>query len=104
MDAAIVSWLDRIGSMAFAWSLALFVAVNGAAAVVFLIGRDRATVNTWTGRLLAVDLLLVGTGVGIPVTATLARVTVSAVSASVHSAGFGLKPMDDARSLEPVSR
>lgn len=83
MDASFAAWLDRVGSAAFAWSLGLFVVINGAAAALFFLRRDRAVVNKWTGRVLAVDLLLLGTGVGVPVVASLTRVAVTAVTSQV---------------------
>jgi len=105
MDATLVNWLDRVGSTAFAWSLILFLLVNGVAAIGFLLRRDRGLVNRWTGRVLAIDLLLLGAGVGVPLIASLTKVTVSAVSASFTSAGIGVaKSLDDGVPLEPARR
>jgi hypothetical protein len=48
--------------------------------------RDREFVNKWTGRVLAVDLLLIGSGVGVPVLAATARFTISAVAPAIERA------------------
>lgn len=104
MDSTIVEWLSALGSRAFAWSLGIFLVVNGAAAVAFLLSRDRTLVNRWTGRVLAVDLLLLGTGVGVPLMTTMARLTVSAVSASFGQSGMGSASMESATLLEPLGK
>ena len=88
MDASFVAWLDAVGSTAFAWSLAAFVVVNGAAAALFFLKRDRTLVNKWTGRVLAIDLLLLGSGVGVPVVASLTRVAVSALTSQAAGASI----------------
>ena len=88
MEPALVAWLDQIGSLAFTWSVGLFVALNGVAALLFFTRRDRTLVNKWTSRLLAVDLLLLGTGAGIPLVASLTKMTVSAVAGAVTTTGI----------------
>ena len=81
METAILDWLSRIGTTAFYWSLGLFVIINSVAAMLFISRQNREFVNRWTSRVLAIDLLLLGTGVGIPLVTGLTRLTVSAVSA-----------------------
>ena len=88
VEPALVAWLDQIGSLAFTWSVGLFVALNGVAAFLFFTRRDRTLVNKWTSRLLAVDLLLLGTGAGIPLVASLTKMTVSAVAGAVTTTGI----------------
>jgi hypothetical protein len=88
MDSSFVAWLDAVGTTAFAWSLGAFVAINGVAAALFVLKRDRAVVNKWTGRVLAVDLLLVGTGIGVPVVASLTSAAVSALTTQVAGASI----------------
>ena len=83
MDATIQNWLSSVGTQAFAWSLVAFLVINGTAAAAFLLHRDRSWVNRWTGRILAADILLLGTGVGVPLVAGLTRLTVTAVTTSM---------------------
>jgi hypothetical protein len=75
-----VQWLDSIGSRAFSLSAVLFVLLNGAAVTVIAIRRDREFVNRWTSRILAANLLLVGTGLGVPLVALMARTAIQAVA------------------------
>ncbi len=104
MESTIVEWLASVGTRAFAWSLGIFLVVNGAAAIVFVLRRDRAMVNRWAGRVLALDLLLVGTGVGVPLMTTMARLTVTVVSASFGGSGANMAASDAATQLEPVGK
>lgn len=76
----LLDWLARTGSRAFGLSLGAFVLINGAAVAAFFITRDRSLVNKWTGKLLAANLVLAGTGLGIPVMTTVARLGIMAVS------------------------
>lgn len=83
MDSGILDWLSHIGALAFYWSLGLFVVINAAAALMFSKRRNREMVNRWTGRLLAVDLMLIGTGVGVPLVAGMAKLAVISMPAQV---------------------
>ncbi|MEP7347605.1 MAG: hypothetical protein ABI877_20210 [Gemmatimonadaceae bacterium] len=76
----IAQWLDSVGARAFSISATLFVLVNGAAIAVLAIKRDYTLVNRWTSRLLAVNLVLLGTGVGLPLVTTLARSAMMAIA------------------------
>lgn len=88
MEATIVQWLSDFGTQVFFWSLGIFVVVNGVAAIVYLVRRDRTQVNRWTSRILAADLLLVGAGVGVPIVTTLTKLTVNAISAAFGGSGM----------------
>lgn len=79
MESAMLAWLDGVGAAAFRWSLTAFVIVNGMAAAAVILTRDRALVNRWTGRVLAVNLVLAGTGLGIPVLTSATRLMLAAV-------------------------
>ena len=100
MDSTIVEWLNTVGSRAFVWSLGAFVVVNTIAIIAFVVRRDRTLVNRWTGRVLAADLLLIGTGVGVPVMTTMAKMTVSVVSASFGGSGITSAALDGSAPLE----
>ncbi|MFP5353654.1 MAG: hypothetical protein ACLGIK_00640 [Gemmatimonadota bacterium] len=80
METALLDWLARTGSRAFTLSLGAFVLVNGAAIAAVVVTRDRSLVNRWTGRILAANLLLAGTGLGIPLLTTVTRLGILAVS------------------------
>jgi len=89
MLAGVVAWLDWLGSMAFAFSAWAFVILNAAGMAAIAWTRDRAMVNRWTSRFLAANLVLLGTGLGVPV-----------VTLAVRSAIVTLAP---ALSLHPNS-
>ena len=77
---AFVRWLEQTGSQVF-WTCALsLVAVDVAAAAVVFQTRSREVVNRWTGRVLAINGLLLGVGLGVPAAMYVTRVAVSAVT------------------------
>jgi hypothetical protein len=98
MQTAFLDWLASVGSRAFTVSLGLFVLVNGVALAAFFITRDRAMVNRWTGRLLATNMVLVGTGLGVPMVTSIARLAITAMSPSISV----LKPVVDKTDREAV--
>lgn len=80
MQGTVVSWLDGVGALAFTVSAWAFVALNAFALVILAWKRDRGLVNRWTSGFLAVNLVLLGTGLGVPLltfTARTALVTVA---------------------------
>ncbi len=83
MDALALT-LDWFATTMFRWSALAFVLINGSAAAAVFLTRDRQFVNRWTARLVAVNCLLLGTGVAAPAVASAMRLVVSAVSVS-HS-------------------
>ena len=85
MPGTILSWLDGVGSTAFTLSAIAFVAVNAIAIGTVLLTRDRSIVNRFTPHFLAANLLLLGTGLGIPLAALAARSVISAVTPSFGS-------------------
>lgn len=86
MQASVVNWLGSVGSSAFAWSATAFVLINGAAVAAVVVTRDRSLVNRWTGKLLGVNLLLAGTGLGVPLLTSMAQLAITAVTPAVQSA------------------
>lgn len=86
MEARILEWLQTVGMTAFWISAVLFVAVNAFGVAMLVAKRDRQLVNTWTSRFLAANLVLVGTGLGIPLLATAARLAVSVSAPVMRSA------------------
>lgn len=85
MEAAILAWLQSVAIRAFGISLFLLLAIDVAFALVLLVKRDREIVNRWTSRVLAVNLVLAGTGVGVPMLALGSRVAVRAIAPLVPS-------------------
>ena len=53
--------------------------MNGAAIAVFAMTRSRRLVNEWTGRLVALDAVLLGAGLGVPLLSGLAKIGVRAL-------------------------
>ena len=85
MEAAILAWLQDVAIRAFGLSLFLLLAIDGAFALVLLVTRDRGIVNRWTSRVLAANLMLAGTGVGVPVLALSSRLVVRAIAPLIPS-------------------
>jgi len=84
MFDSVAQLLDQIGSLTFWTCMSLLVAIDAIALAVVIRTRSRELVNRWTGRLVAANALLLGTGVGVPMTAYLARSVVIAVAPSVQ--------------------
>lgn len=80
METSVLDWLASVGSTAFRWSVVGFVLVNGAAIAAIVLTKDRTLVNRWTGRVLAANLVLAGTGIGIPLVAAASRFAISVVT------------------------
>lgn len=99
---SLVQWLDSVRATAIGLSITAFVLLNGIAIAAFLVRRDREMVNRWTGRVLAANVLLVGTGVGVPALAWVARTAVVALAPS--SAVMPVDPDREAQSEVRVLR
>jgi hypothetical protein len=76
------AWLDGAAARVFAVCATLFVFLNVGAVTLLVMKRDRAIVNRWTARWLAVNFALLGAGLGMPLAAKVVHVTVDAFSAS----------------------
>ena len=85
MPDTIFSWLGGVGSMAFSVSAIAFVAINVIAVVVVFLTRDPGLVNRFTTPFLVVNLMLLGTGLGVPLAALAARTVISAVTPAFHA-------------------
>lgn len=82
----LVPWLDQVASTVFWWCAGALVLVDAAAVGVVLVTRSRALVDRWTGRVLAVNLLLFGAGLGVPAAAYAARLVASTLQFTFASA------------------
>jgi hypothetical protein len=85
LEAAILAWLHDVAVRAFGLSLFLLLAIDGAFAVLLLATRDRGIVNRWTSRVLAANLVLAGTGIGVPMLAFGSRVAVRMLAPLIPS-------------------
>jgi len=85
MEAAILAWLQNLAIRAFGVSLFLLLAIDGAFALVLFVTRDRGIVNRWTSRVLAVNLVLAGTGAGVPALALGSHLVVRLVAPMIPS-------------------
>ena len=95
MEAAILAWLQELAIRAFGISLFLVLAIDGAFALVLFATRDRTIVGRWTSRVLAANLVLAGTGIGVPVLALSSRVAVRAIAPLIPSMPQVVIPEDD---------
>ncbi|MEO7083947.1 MAG: hypothetical protein ABI442_21360 [Gemmatimonadaceae bacterium] len=83
---SIVGMLDHVGSAVF-WTCAVLLVVTDVAAAAVVIQRQsRELVNRWTGRILAANVLLLSTGLGVPAATYVVKTAVLAVAPSVQSA------------------
>lgn len=85
MPGTIIAWLDAVGSTAFTLSAVAFVLLNGAGIATIFLTLDRGFVNRWTSRFLAANLVLLGTGLGIPLMTLAARTAITAVTPAFRS-------------------
>jgi len=85
MEAAILAWLQNLAIRAFGISLFLLLAIDATFALVLFATRDQGIVNRWTSRVLAANLVLAGTGVGVPVLALGSRLVVRVVAPMIPS-------------------
>ncbi len=108
MENALLDWLARVGTSAFQYSAFAFVLINGAAVAAVFITRDRTLVNRWTGRLLAANLALAGTGLGVPLVTTVTRLGIMAVSPSVRVVPTRMDkselPVESVEAISPMPR
>ena len=74
--------LGALGATAFRWSAVAFLLLNGLAAIGVFLTRDRRMVNRLTSPLVAANLVLLGTGLGLPALTLAVKLVVSVVSAT----------------------
>ncbi len=96
MDA-VVTWLDRVGSITLGLSISALVILDLAALAAVVATRDRALVNRWTGRVLAANLTLLGIGVAGPALAFTGRLAVSVIGPLLPTSISAVTPDDAPR-------
>jgi hypothetical protein len=82
LEAAVFDWIDGVTGAVVRVSVVLFVAVNAVAVARITATRDRSLVQRWTSPLLAVNLVLLGAGLGTPLLAGMAKFAVRAVAST----------------------
>lgn len=85
MAALLIRWLHEVAVISVFASVTLLVLVNGAFAAGVFVRRDRRFVNRWTGRVLAMDLALIGVASGVPILAAGARFAARTFAPSIHA-------------------
>ncbi len=78
---SLAAFLDGVSTKVFWFAVTCFVVINGAALAAFAVSRSRRLVDEWTPKLVAVDAMVLGAGLGIPLVSTLAKLGVNAISA-----------------------
>ena len=81
MRDAMVTWLQDAGAWSWHVGLTLLVLLNVAAAGIVVATRNRALVDRWTSRWLAVNLGLLGLGLGGPLVTGIVRFALNALPA-----------------------
>jgi hypothetical protein len=100
MESTLLAWLEGVGSTAFRWSVTAFFVVNGIALATMILTRDRSLVNRWTGRVLAANLALSVTGIGIPLVSAVTRLAVAAVLPGGATSVMPTLQLEDGEPLE----
>lgn len=101
MEAAILAWLHDVAIRAFGLSLFALLAIDGAFAVILLVTRDRGIVNRWTSRVLAANLVLAGTGIGVPVLAYSTRAVIQILAPVIPTMPIHINE-EDAPATRPM--
>lgn len=83
MESSVVSVLDSIRQFAFTASLWAFVLLNATAVGAILVTRSRAVVQRFTSPWLAANIILLGTGVGVPMVAGVCKSVFEVVGTAV---------------------
>ncbi len=96
MELTVLHWLRTVGWSAFTLALGGLFVVNAIAIVAFLAKRDRRLVNTWTGPVVAANILLVAIGVGVPLVTSVARLAIMGARGVVPSMLFQQNDASDA--------
>jgi hypothetical protein len=85
MAEPLVSFLSALGAKVFWFCAIAFIILNGAALAALLLTRSRRMVDAWTPRLVTMDALLLGAGLGVPLATGLARMGIEALASMLGS-------------------
>ena len=70
---SVIHFLNSLSSTVFRLAAIAFILVNGAAITIFALTRSRRLVNAWTSKIVTIDAVLLGAGLGVPLLAAGAR-------------------------------
>jgi len=76
MGTTIVDFLGSLAGTAFRLAAICFVLVNSIAIAAFALSRSRRFVDAWTRRIVTIDAILLGAGLGVPLLAGAAKLGV----------------------------
>ena len=79
MATSLLAFLNSISSTVFRIAAVCFVLVNGAAIVAFALTRSRRLIDAWTPKVVTIDAVLLGTGLGVPLLVGLTKLGVRAL-------------------------
>ena len=79
MGTSVLAFLDSVSSTVFRIAAICFVIINGAAIVGFALTRSRRLVDAWTPKLVTLNAVLLGTGLGVPLLAGLTKLGIRAL-------------------------
>jgi len=77
---SVANFLGTLGSTVFRLAAICFVIVNSIAIGAFALSRSRRFVDAWTRRIVTIDAVLLGAGLGVPLLAGAAKLTVKLLS------------------------
>lgn len=80
MAASVTEFLSSLGSLIFRLAAICFVLVNGVAIAAFALSGSRRLVDRWTSRIVTIDAVLLGTGLGVPLLAAAAKLGIRALA------------------------
>ena len=80
MEASVSSFLTSLGTTVFRVSVICFVLVNAAAIAAFALSGSRRLVDSWTRRIVTIDAVLLGAGLGVPLLAAGAKLGIHALA------------------------
>lgn len=84
---SVAGFLTNLSSFLFRTALIAFLIINGAALAALLVTRSRRLVDTWTQRIVAVDAVLLGAGLGVPLLAGLVKLGIRALGGTATGVG-----------------
>jgi hypothetical protein len=70
---SVANFLGTLGSTVFRLAAICFVIVNSIAIGAFALSRSRRFVDAWTRRIVTIDAVLLGVGLGVPLLAGAAK-------------------------------
>ena len=76
MSDTIVGFLSSLSSTVFRLAAICFILVNGVAIAAFALTRSRRLIDSWTPRIVTIDAVLLGAGLGVPLLSGAAKLGV----------------------------